>query len=120
VPSYEPFYDRGHPSGALDLTVAILAAFAHEAEAHGQRPLVLVIPDLADLRTLRAGGAFPYTPLVDELRQRGIEVVDGGVALDRAVGDRDPCVVYTACSRGHLNAEGQMALASALVARLRE
>jgi GDSL-like lipase/acylhydrolase family protein len=26
VPSYEPFYDRGHPSGALDLTVAILAA----------------------------------------------------------------------------------------------
>ena len=81
---------------------------------------MLLIPDIADLRMRRAGRAFPYAPLVADLRDRGIEVVDGGVALDGAVGTRDPCAVYTACSRGHLTAEGQRALAGALADQLRE
>ena len=119
VPSYAPFYDRAHPSGAFDLTVAILAAFAREAEQHGQRPLVLLIPDIADLQTARAGCPLPYAPLVAALGRRGIAVVDGGVALARNLGEHDPCVVYTACSRGHLTAEGQRTLADALAERLR-
>jgi len=118
VPPYAAFYDPAHPSGAFDLTVAILDTFAREAQQHGQRPLILVIPDIADLRMLRAGRPLPYAPLVAALGRHGIEVVDGGLELDRTVGERDPCVVYIACRRGHLTPEGQRALGDALAERL--
>jgi hypothetical protein len=48
VPSYAPFYDADHPSGALAVTIAILDAFHREARARAVT-VVPLIPDIADL-----------------------------------------------------------------------
>ncbi len=118
-PSYAPFYDANHPSGALELTIAILTTFAGEARARGEAPLVLLIPDVVDLEALRHGASLPYAPLERALRDRGVAVLDAGVGFVAALGEREACVLYTACSRGHLNAEGSSVLARSVAARLR-
>ena len=41
VPPYAPFYHPEHPSGALQVTAAIIAAFDREARERAQSPLVL-------------------------------------------------------------------------------
>lgn len=120
VPSYEPFYAPDHPSGALDLTLAILVAFDREVRARGQRPIVVSIPDVADLWALRDGRPLPYAPLATALRARGIEPVEGAPELFARLAGRDPCALYTQCGRGHLTAEGNAILADAIARRLRE
>jgi len=44
---YMEMYRSGHPSRALELTVAIMEAFSNTARQRGQEPLVLVIPNIA-------------------------------------------------------------------------
>jgi hypothetical protein len=119
VPSYAPFYDAHHPSGALAVTIAILDAFVREACARGQRPIVLLIPDISDLGARRAGNPVHYAPLTGALAARGIEALDAAPELDRVAGARGPCAVYTACSRGHLSEEGNSVLARLVAARVR-
>jgi hypothetical protein len=120
VPSYAPFYDAGHSSGALDITTAILDAFVREARSRSKQPIVLLIPDIADLEALRAGLPTHYAPLARALVDRGIEPLDAAAALDRAAGARGPCAVFTACGRGHLSAEGNAVLADLVATRVRE
>ncbi len=118
-PSYAPFYDEDHPSGALELTTAILSTFASEARARGQAPLVLLIPDVVDLEARRHGSPPPHAPLERALRALGVEVLDAGIGLGAALGEREACALYTACSRSHLNAEGNSVLARSVADRLR-
>lgn len=120
VPSYAPFYDAGHRSGAFGVTTAILDAFVREARSRAKRPVVLLIPDIADLEALRAGLPTHYAPLARALADRGIEPLDAAMELDRAAGARGPCVVFTACGRGHLSAEGNAVLADLVARRVRE
>lgn len=119
VPSYAPFYANDHPSGALAVTSAILDAFVHEARSRGQSPVVLLIPDIADLGARRAGDPVHYAPLTSALAARGIEALDAAPELDRVAGARGPCAVYTACGRGHLSAQGNAVLARLVAARVR-
>ncbi|HET9062731.1 MAG TPA: hypothetical protein VFO62_05530 [Candidatus Binatia bacterium] len=119
VPSYAAFYQADHPSGALAVTIAILDAFVREARAHGQSPVVLLIPDIADLEARRAGHPVHYAPLTSALAARGIEALDAAPELDRVAGARGPCAVYTACGRGHLSAEGNAVLAHLVAQRVR-
>jgi hypothetical protein len=110
-PSYAEFYDPGHPSQALQVTEAIVTAFAAEAERRGQRALVLLIPDEKDLRLMRAGRPLPYAELERRLRARGIRVPDVAGAMVRALGERDACALYTRCAAGHFTVEGYRLLA---------
>src|SRR5262249_1678204 len=48
-PWHAGFYAADHPSGALPLTVRILARFAEEARADGRTPVVFLLPMRSDL-----------------------------------------------------------------------
>lgn len=119
VPSYQPFYAPDHPSGALDVTLAIIVAFDREVRARGQRPIVVLIPDVADLWALRDGRSLPYAPLATALRARGIDPIEGAPELFARLAGRDPCALYTKCGRGHLTAEGNAILADLVARRVR-
>jgi hypothetical protein len=113
-PSYEPFYDADHASGALAVTSAILAAFVEEAGARGQRPVVMVIPDEQDLVRLGDGRGLPYQALLDALAARGIETPGLDRALRERLAGRPPCDYFVRCGGGHMNAAGHEAIAAVL------
>lgn len=119
-PSYAEFYDPAHPTQALQITEAIIKAFASEARRRGQKPLVLLIPDEKDLRWLRERGALPYGELAARLRNAGVVVADAAEALENDLGGRDPCELYTRCGSGHFTAHGYKRLAELAFARLRQ
>jgi len=107
-------------------TRAALQAFAALSAAMGAQPLVLVIPDKAqvDADSLRAVEGFmgsdvyrpnrPYEFLVTAARSAGLPVV-GGLSVLRAAQSAGP--VYFARD-WHTNAAGNQALAGALATRL--
>jgi hypothetical protein len=106
VPRYADFYDPAHPSNGLPLTVAILTAFAQEAEADGHRAYVLLIPTAGDVVYHARSGAWIDRPLADALAASGVRVV-------RAEMGGDPCHYYLECT-GHLNARGNVRVAEIL------
>jgi hypothetical protein len=114
VPSYAAFYDADHPSGALEVTAAIMLDFVRVARSRGQTPVLVVIPDEKDLIELRAGRPLPYAPLVERIRAAGVEVPDVAEAALAVLGDREPCALYTRCGGAHFNPEGYAMLAGSL------
>jgi hypothetical protein len=112
-PAWAEFYDPAHPSGALQVTLAILRDFVRVARERGQEPVVLVLPDVRDLQELRESGRLAYAPLLEGLARSGIEAPDAARRLLELLAGRDPCVLFTRCPGGHLNPEGH-----ALVARI--
>jgi hypothetical protein len=119
VPSYAPFYDPGHPSRALPVTAAILERFVATARARGQRPVVLLIPDVKDLERLRAHRPVSYQPLAEALAARQLPVLSAAQPLVDALADRAPCALYSRCSGGHFRPEGYRLLAQAVARALR-
>ena len=120
IPSYSQFYDPEHPSHALQVTEAIIKAFVNEAHIRGQKPMVLLIPDEKDLRWLRDHGALPYAELADRLRKADIIVPDIAEELNKYLGSRDPCELYTHCGGGHFKPDGYKILAGVVYAKLRD
>ncbi|MHB8622277.1 MAG: hypothetical protein ACYC9J_06210 [Sulfuricaulis sp.] len=120
IPSYAPFYDPGHPSQALPVTVAIIKAFVSEAQRRNQKSMVVLIPDVKDLYWLRDHGALPYAELANRLRSAGIVVPEVAEKLNQDLGDRDPCVLYTTCDGTHFNSYGYKRLAEIVFAKLKE
>lgn len=118
-PSYAAFYRSHHPSNALAITAGILSAFVDEAKARTDKPLVLVIPHLKDLRYFEANGTWVQNPLLAELERREIPFLDAGPDILATLQGRDSQSIYA--SRSHLNEEGNRLLAdivyNALVAR---
>jgi len=108
-PPYAAFYRPDHPSGALAITVGIMAAFVDEAKARADRPFVLVIPNLADLRYFEVNGRWLYAPLLAELGKRDIAFIDAGPGLLAALQGRDAQSIYAPVN--HLNEEGNRLLA---------
>lgn len=119
-PSYAQFYDPAHPSQALQVTEAIIKSFVVEAQRRNQKPMVLLIPDEKDLRWLREHGTLPYAELTIRLNNAGVIVIDVAEQLNRYLGNRDPCEIYTHCGGGHFNPEGYKQLAEIVFAKLRE
>lgn len=120
APRHGPLYESGHPSDALRVTRLILRDFVAAARARGKTPVVTIIPDGKDLLYFREHGAWPYRPLIDELRTRdGIEVLDFGPGLIERLGERSPCEVVNECYN-HFNAQGYRMLAEIAYAHLRE
>lgn len=109
-PWHMDFYQPDHDAGGLGVTSAILEAFARTTVERGQRPIVLIIPTGGDLEYFVAHRVWPYQPLLDRLRESGIDTIDAGPGMMRRVGDRDPCELFADCS-AHFNAEGYETLA---------
>jgi hypothetical protein len=101
-PVWAAFYDREHPSRALDITVAIIKRFVAEAATRGKEGIVHF--------ALR--GKFPYAPLVSQLEAEGIAVLDAGAALIESLKGRDACELSsTAFCSGSFNVDGHKLLA---------
>jgi hypothetical protein len=119
-PSYAQFYRPEHPSGALDLTVAIVERFVADARARAQAPLVLLIPDVKDLETLAAGHPLAYQPLVERLTRDQVPFVSAAEPLMQVLHGRQPCALYFRCSGSHFRPEGYRALAEIVERELRQ
>ena len=117
-PSYAAFYDVNHPSGGLHVTTGIIAEFLKVAEQRSQQALVMIIPDIKDLETLRGGKGAAYDALLDQLTRSGIKPIDAGRGMLALVGDRDICDLYVSCGASHFNAEGYALLARLVHERL--
>ena len=119
-PSYEPFYDPRHPSHALQVTEAIIKAFASDAQRRRQKFMVLLIPDHKDLAALRERRALPYAELAERLRSAGIVVPRVAEQLEADLGGRDSREYYTRGGDGHFTTSGYRRLAEIAYAELRE
>jgi hypothetical protein len=101
---------EGEPAAT---TLALLEAF------EARRVLVLLFPREVDARRLLDDGEAYWTPVLEELRRRGLEHVDLGppIALMLAEHERDPArpAPYTG---GHLSAAANALVARALHERV--
>lgn len=99
----------GTDAAGIELTTAIAEAFRGDATRHGAAPLVVLMPML-DLF-----GRFPgeELPLPRTLRARGIDVIDLGPPMARAVRQEGRSCCYEA--DGHLSPEGNRRLAGWLL-----
>ena len=113
-PTYAPFYNPDHPSGALEVTTRLLANTVEVAADRGQRMLVLLIPDLHDLEAVRAGRSPSYAALADALRANGVEYIDAADYFVAAHRDGDFCELFVACGTSHFNPDGYRLLAEAV------
>lgn len=113
-PTYKPFYDAGHASGALEVTARLLSRAAAEAANRGQRFFVLLIPDLHDLRAVRSGEKAAYAPLREQLEETGMDVIDAAEYFDAAFSGQDFCDLFVSCGASHFNPVGYRMLAEAV------
>lgn len=63
-------------SEPYQVTLAILAAFAHRVLADGAQPVILLFPTREDLVARRDGKPLVYQPLRDDLERKGYHTVD--------------------------------------------
>ena len=80
---------------AFRVTVGIVDAFVEAATQDGAAPVVLLLPNRADLARYRRGGTRQYAPLVDHLRARRYRYLDllegfGADGKDTRIGDVIP------------------------------
>lgn len=93
-PEYLPFYEPDHPSQGYAITRAILESFHTRAKARGQRPLILLFPDPMHLRYQRKTGVDPTHPLAEDLRERGVDVIEFSELLLEHLGERPVDSIY--------------------------
>jgi hypothetical protein len=100
--------------------VGIIRAFEREAIARGASPVVVIIPLVPDLRTLKREGTPVYAPLLEELERSGTRYLDLGEQLGRTLGDDDPCTLYSKCGGGHFTKAAYRAVARLVYEFLRD
>ncbi|MFW6127413.1 MAG: hypothetical protein ACOC6K_04295 [Thermodesulfobacteriota bacterium] len=104
---YYELYRPGHPSQALEVTLAIMEEFCRQARQRGQHPLVLVMPTHTDVANYLKTGTWVYQPLIDRLQERNLEFIDArpGIIQNGATALYDPESQY------HLSEQGNRVLA---------
>jgi hypothetical protein len=77
-----------HPgSMAFALAARLIEEFAAAVRRDGARPLLVFLPERADLRRVRSGREARYLPMLAHLRRRGIPCLDLADAVARAGAD---------------------------------
>ncbi len=109
-PWYRDFYSKEHVGQGVELTLRIMEAFVETARQRGQVPVVSVIASGNDLQYYQRHGAWVYEPLLQQLRQRGVPVVDFGAEMMKRLQGRDPCELFNNCS-AHFSAAGYRMMA---------
>ena len=112
--TYYDLYQPGHPSQAVEVTLAIMEEFCKEARKRGQHPLILVMPTHIDLANYRRVRKWVYQPLTDAMAKRGLEFIDVGPRFFQYLGDADPKTLYDSKTQYHLNEVGNRLVAQTI------
>lgn len=115
-PWYADFFQPGHPSRALPLTVAIVREFERVCRERGRTPLILLLPTGRDLQHFRQHGRWVHAPLA-EANAQDRHVLDVAAAFARRVPPERFESLYVAPSR-HMNATGNALLADLVAERI--
>ena len=108
--SYGKHYS-GEIREGIDVTKAIVKRFVKDVEASGALPVILMIPDPTKLHLTIEEDSFP---LVNELRDEGIQVINMGPTFG-ALAEREGTEKYYAKSgSAHHNANGNRVFAEML------
>lgn len=100
-----------------DLMLALARRFAAFARARGAVPVIVMFPQLFDLKRLRSGDPY-YEPFLARLKEEGISVIDvAPVVLER---NDDRALYIDDRFGGHFSAEGNRLLAEYLATHLME
>ncbi len=103
-PAYAAFYRPDHPSGALQVTAAILETFAKEARSSGKYAVILFVPLIQDFDYYQKNHRWIFQPLIDELHKNGIETLNAGQEMLEYLDRRKPAEIYS--KGGHFTQEG--------------
>ncbi len=118
IPWHSEFYAADHPDNGLAVTSAILQRFHADVRSLGKTPVIAITPVCADFRYFQDNGKWTYQPLIGELQNSGLEVLNFGAEILEIIGDRDPESMYDDCS-GHPNEDGYRIMGDALVNYIR-
>jgi hypothetical protein len=119
--STSEFLSPTHPSGAFQLTLAIVRAFSLEAKRRGQHPLVVMLPGGSSFREHQSSGHYEYDMLVAAMAENGIDTFDPAPVLLSRLAGRDYCQLYAEvdiCGR-HFGVSGSAVLAEVVADELR-
>jgi hypothetical protein len=95
----------------------VIREFYADVEAHGQWPVVLILPRNSDLEQLVAGGQAPYHALLRDLAAKGLRSIDLAAAFaDAPVSE----ISDFFAPDGHYSVLGNRRLASYLLAKREE
>ncbi len=110
---WSEFYRPSHRSGAVPLTVAIVAAFVREAEQRGKRVFIVTLPGAGSFRARARFGGPDYAPFVKAMAAKGMDVFDPASPLLAALKGRSYCELFTqqAACQGHYGVAGGALLA---------
>lgn len=111
VPVWARFYEPDHPSGALEITFALMERFIKVAKQRGKRPVLTLIPNAHDIEYYREAERWSYQPLLAKLERAGLEYLDMGPGLLEYLGDRGHCEIAQPVCYGHYAEEGYAAIA---------
>ena len=117
---HSKIYSGEIPDG-IDVTVAIAKLFVKEVRAAGSIPIVLIIPDQALMFMEAAENQFP---LVRQLRNAGIDVIDMGPTFGKEATEKGAADYYTRrpeapTGMGHYSPFGNHVFANYLEKELR-
>ena len=109
-PYWERFYQPGHASRALEITVEIVEAFQAEVASREKQLLVVVIPSPKTMQRIGSTGHRSYQNLIDSVIELGIPVEDLSHGMLSRLSGRSPCEIATRpdVCRGHFNEEGNV------------
>lgn len=119
VPRHIRFYERDHPSNALNVTGLIMKRFFEEAMLRNTIPVVTIIPDGKDIEHYINHQQWSYQTLIDDLNKDGIEVLNFGPGILQKLNGRNPCDIINDCYN-HFNAEGYRIVAEIAYEYLKE
>jgi hypothetical protein len=108
---YQELYQPGHPSQALEVTAAIIKAFCRTARERGQKPLVLIIPTVAEIFLYLRHRGWLYQPLLPGLADGNVEYIDMGPKIMQYLDGADPKTIYAPEIQFHFNEAGNRLLA---------
>lgn len=115
------FLTPGDPSGAFELSIALVDAFRDLASQRRQKLLVVMLPGSSSLRQKRKSGTFEYDALRDKIQSQGIDVLDLGpllLAKRQGQGFCDLFIERNACD-GHYSEIGNRVVAEIMASELK-
>ena len=116
------FYSETHPSGSLQLTVAIVKAFKDTALSRNQTPVVLFIPSNKALKKFQRTGNWEHQIFLDKLNQiENLHVLNSEEKFIEYLGQKSPNTLFLG-KRGHshFNQKGYHVLATIVSEALSE
>ena len=111
-PSWENFLQQGHPSEALEVTLAVAKAFMAECNQRGKNCFVISLPTPSSYKKLKRNGNSSLEPLLKKLTELGIPHLNFESYLLAQPGENSICkllINIQGCS-GHFNPEGNRVL----------